>query len=397
MLVLLDSLATYFLASVAGIGFPVNAILPGLILVMVARHGVSKMLPDTSTSIWVVLAIAGFSLGIAFNEELGIDRFLKIGSAFSAFIIGYNVGYWGRNDKKLADYLLLVGLVYSLVCVLALLKIAPGLFPIKEAMGFKEGNLVVRPEITIDQNFQIYYLFFICFIFTQSFSTIRYGLAGLALLGALFTVVTLQTRSGTILLGLSFGLAVIYPVWMKSKGSVFRLLLVFTAFVLIVAIKLDDIQDIASGILDRFFNDDFHTFWGRVISATYLFEKIVNPVWWFPRGNSEFIALYKDVPHFNPTAVFLEGGIIALAAWVALVLLPLFKGVAAVLKKKTDVFEALIVVGAGITFVAGLTLNTPYYEHAWLWAGALLGGLIKKKNSRRAALIHKRAQLRGEQ
>ena len=216
-------------------------------------------------------------------------------------------------------------------------------------------------------------------------------------MGALFTVVTLQTRSGTILLGLSFGLAVIYPVWMKSKGSVFRLLLVFTAFVLIVAIKLDDIQDIASGILDRFFNDDFHTFWGRVISATYLFEKIVNPVWWFPRGNSEFIALYKDVPHFNPTAVFLEGGIIALAAWVALVLLPLFKGVAAVLKKKTDGFEALIVVGAGITFVAGLTLNTPYYEHAWLWAGALLGGLIKKKNSRRAALIHKRAQLRGEQ
>ena len=171
-------------------------------------------------------------------------------------------------------------------------------------------------------------------------------------------------------------------------------MLVFTAFVLIVAIKLDDIQDIASGILDRFFNDDFHTFWGRVISATYLFEKIVNPVWWFPRGNSEFIALYKDVPHFNPTAVFLEGGIIALAAWVALVLLPLFKGVAAVLKKKTDVFEALIVVGAGITFVAGLTLNTPYYEHAWLWAGALLGGLIKKKNSRRAALIRKRAQLR---
>src|SRR5690606_11107339 len=121
---------------------------------------------------------------------------------------------------------------------------------------------------------------------------LRYLVALAILAGSLYILSQLQTRSGVILIALTFILSFYIPVWMKTRSGLLPTFGAFIFLAIILTIYSSQILGIAGGLIDRFLDDDFHTFWGRVHSATYLFGKVFNPAWWVPQGNSHFVRLY---------------------------------------------------------------------------------------------------------
>ncbi len=377
---MLDSMVIYFLPG--KILFPVNGLLPVLIVVVYFLQNKNKKLLPMSVLFWLLVLFIGYISGAVLDVNPYGTAIKKNITSISAFIIGYNAIIKNTDYDKLLNVFIAVGLLYSVICVLALLGVSKSLFPVVYAYGFNEGVPIVRAEVTTDQNYQIYYLFPPMLAIARKQSALKYGLILMAFVGALYAVVQLQTRSGLILLFLAALIPLLIPVWYRVKFSVNRVWVIVVGIVLLLLFKLPAIIEFSSSMISRFTNSDMGTFWGRVHSFTYLFEKVYNPVWWLPQGMGEFLKATGNFPHSSSTVVFLQGGILSLAAWVVLVFFPPIKGVYYILKRKGDCFTSLIIVGGLISMVAAMSLPAPLFEQVWLWLGATSGVLynINKKN-----------------
>lgn len=379
-LVLLDSMISYLVVPRLPVPFPVNALLPIGMLLPLGFAGVSHALPSQKVLAWLFLSFLGFSLGIAILPELPLLRYLKILSALCAFFIGYNAIKYAVNENAYINVVLIVSFFYAVVCVSALLGVAPGVFPLVKAYGFREGVEFFRPEITTDQNFQVFYLFPGLLALAIPLNYLRGGIVFFIALAALYSLAQLQTRSGIILLVITLFLAYFYVAWIQRRSIAWQSLVVGLLFFVIFLVKQAAIVSLISDIQYRFFEDDFDTLWGRVHSATYLLEKVWNPLWWVPQGNTEFMALSNGVkPHFSPTAFYLEGGLLSLLGWFALVLVPIVSLLKQSLARRFDGFELAIVVGAVIACIGTLSLNAPLHEHLWLWMGAAQGVYARRR------------------
>ncbi|MCW9014364.1 MAG: hypothetical protein OQL06_11320 [Gammaproteobacteria bacterium] len=378
VLITLDSLMVYIGKQIAATILPVNMIVPLILAILLVIKGKNYLLPDKTNLTWLAIAVLGFTSGIFTISELGFPRLFEIGSAATAFITGYIFAKWVKDENEAAKPLMLIGVLYTTVCVIAVSKILPQYFPIIIKLWAHNGQLIERPEVTTDQNFQIFYLIPGIIIFSLPFQKIRFSLAIYILLGSLYALAALQTRSGLLIaLGLVF-LATISPIWAKTLGK-WKLYVIPALGLLIAIIFLPSILNLASGIIIRFTETDYSTGLGRLHSFLYLFEKIYNPIWWLPQGNKEFLELTGNIPHANPTAVFLDGGMFALVAWVALTIVPLLKLSKQFMKSKLDNLAVMLFLGAIGAFLAQLSLNVPLMDQVWLWAGITNGILARNK------------------
>jgi hypothetical protein len=380
LLVLFDSLFTYLLRSVLGVEFPVNAVLPLLLLLWVFKWGMRPVVPAMSVTMLLGLLFLAFSLGILVIDGFTWNRYAKIVTAFAAFFIGFLAFRWSDDEEFYARIFLFAGLVYVVICIVALSGVVPSLFPVTNAEGYKDGVLITRPELTTDQNFQVYYLFYIVLALTLPFRAVRFGLAFLGTVGAIFILSQLQTRSGVLLMIALTVMCLAAPLWKSDLGRA-KTFLLPVLILAVVAANLDIILNSSAALVDRFVNDDYRTFAGRVFSMTYLFEHIWQVGWWVPQGNAHFLALTNNIPHFNPTAMFLEGGILGLAGWMALWVVPLFLLWLTMLRQQLDALGILILFAGTISMFAQLSLNAPLHEHIWLWAGAVVAVLERHRTS----------------
>jgi len=378
VLITLDSLMTYIGNELTGSILPVNIIVPPILAILVIVKGKDYLMPNLATTTWLSIAILGFFTGIFTISELGISRLFEIISAVIAFVTGYAFARWVSDEDEAAKPLLLIGIIYTTVCVIAISKLLPQYFPMVIKLWAFNGQLIERPEVTTDQNFQIFYLIPGIIIFTLPFQKFRFSLALYIILGSLYTLIGLQTRSGLLIaVGLIF-LATFSPIWTKTLGK-WKLYTIPLLGILVFIIFLPTIHTFANAIMIRFTETDYSTGLGRLHSFLYLFDKIYNPLWWLPHGNQEFIKLTGNLPHSNSTALFLDGGIFALVAWIILVIVPLLKLSKWFLKSRLDNLSVMLFLGALGSFIAQMTLNVPLMDQVWLWAGVSNGILARQK------------------
>ena len=311
-------------------------------------------------------------IGIFTAPDIGTSRIFQIISIIVYFYCGYIAFRWSTSSSLIQMVLMVLGSIYVIVCTVALLKLYPSIFPIIESVWSQNGVLQSRPEVTTDQNFQVFYLIPVALAIVMPLTTTRLLILSILVVGALFTLSQLQTRSGFIAFLIILFLGLISALKNKQMG---RKKIVFLPIISIVAFLafLPYIVNTASLLIYRFTDHGYDTAQGRLDSALYLVDKLFNITWWLPRGNSEFLQATGNVPHTNITALFLEGGIFGLVLWFCIIVIPtLSLGIKIFFKGNLDPI-AVIVGCAGLGVLAlQLTLNVPVHSQVWLWTGAVI-------------------------
>ena len=334
-----------------------------------------------------VTAIAAIALGLLLAVAIGVEEawlsFKQTLTAVCGFIIGYQATRRNDDLRPFIFLLALIGLAYALVCVAALLGVSSTYLPVIYAYGFNNGVPVIRAELTTDQNYQIYYLLPIILglILKQSLVRLFTLLFGVA--ASFYVIIMMETRSGLLLMLTLLAGIVLLPVWYKQKNSVNKVLALSVIVLLVALVKLPEIIDISQGMIRRFTESDLGTFWGRILSITYLFEHIYNPIWWVPKGQNIFLLEHGSFPHSTPTSIFLRAGILGLIGWLSLIAWPVVKAAVLIHKRRINIYQATIVFGATISLIASFSLPAAMFEQVWLWGGASWGIIEFNKSQRR--------------
>lgn len=372
ILIFLDSLLVYFTKQQLGVIIPVNLTIPVLLIAAAVSRGPKHITPDIKTILVLSMTMLGFFAGVVILPEFGRARIFEIVSATIAFIVGFTFIKWSRDSNEVAPIFLLIGIAYSITCMIALSRISPGLFPVIDKVWSLNGTLINRPEVTTDQNFQIFYLIPGLLILSLPLKKLRLILTLVCFIGSLYALAKLQTRSGILVCFSVAVMCVIAPIWTKSLGRKKTYIFpIITA--LVAAISLPIILEYAHEIILRFTKTDFSTGLGRLHSLLYLFDNIYKPTWWIPHGNAEMMALTGNKPHSNPTGIFLDGGILSLTGWVILFVLPIFRLSKLFFKRKLDNLTTMLLIGCIAYMIIQLSLNVPLMDQIWLLAGALIG------------------------
>jgi len=203
------------------------------------------------------------------------------------------------------------------------------------------------------------------------------------MVGAMFILARLQTRSGSLaFLGIGL-LCLLAPLRNKRLGR-WKLVTIGIAGLVFLATGLPWLLKHSNLLIARFIDTDYATGYGRLLGFTYLFEHLFDPLWWSPQGNAEFAQRYQGtgsdaVPHSNITAMFLEGGIIGLCAWLILFLAPAWQLSIMFLRNRIDPLATMILMGGICMLVTQMSLNVPFFKQPWLWAGAVVGALYRSR------------------
>ena len=373
IIVLSDSLGTYFLRTIADISFPVNAFLPVLLLATVAISGFHIIRIPSVCWFFLVLGVLGFIFGIALIQDVSIRRLLSIGAALSAFFVGYVSVRWSTDDSPYFWILMYISFLYVVVCILALTGVNPNLFPVINAAWSDGRQVHLRPEIMVDQNFQVFYLFPLVALLPSVRGWFSFVVVILGTLGAFYIMARLQTRSGFVVLTGVLVFGWIAKLWSDRKIE-WQLALVPIFLVSFMGIFADEIFDAAKLLILRMENAGSGGL-GRLDSTLYLFPKLLDLYWWIPQGNTAFIQSHGDLPHSNATAMYMEGGMLSFLMWVSIFLYPLLKLFWAFVKRRLDSLGVLILSCGLAAMVTQFSLNVPFYEQVWFWAGCVIAAL----------------------
>ena len=380
ILIFADSLINYFLRTFFH-PLPVNTlvIIPFFGLFLLRR--LPNIIPGYRTITWLFIAVLGYTIGVFSAPDITAHRFLEIASAILAFLVGF--GFFKNNDNEnmVARLFIYITIAYVIVCLLALSRHMPSIFPVIDQIWSQNGILQRRPEVTTDQNFQVFYLFPAALLLSLPFKLKRFTLNILVVVGSLLVLAKLQTRSGTLIFLGAIFLSLISPLFVKSLGRKKLTTLPILGFFAVVA-AIPIIISSADLLIYRFFHTDYRTGLGRLYSFLYIFEHAWDPTWWLPQGNESYIIATGNKPHSNITAAFLEGGILGLLSWIALVLLPVFRLSKRFLFGRLTNFAVIGFIGCVTMFVTQLSLNVPMVDQVWLWSGAAIG-LLENRAQRK--------------
>ena len=377
IIIFTDSLMNYFLKSVYK-PLPVNTLAVPIFAAAVMIGGPKVVLPNIKVLLWLFCAVLGFLIGILSVDDITYLRFFEIATALVAFFVGYAFIINNDDENFVSRIFLILVLLYVIICLLALSRQFPSVFPIIDKIWSKNGSLQIRPEVTTDQNFQIFYLFPAGLIMALPFRWPRFLLASFAIISSLFILAKLQTRSGTLLMAGTLFAALISPMFIRSLGRRKVLVLPVVGFIAFT-LSLPYIIQSADLLIYRFVETDYSTGLGRLYSFLYLFETVWNPINWIPKGNAAYVAATGNVPHSNVTAFFLEGGILALAAWFALIFVPLIRMGLKLLRGRLSHLSTVAFLGCLTMFVTQMSLNVAMIDQIWLWAGIGIGTCVKEK------------------
>lgn len=388
--VLSDSLINYFLKSFIGIALPITAILPVILAIIVMKWGWRQLIPPTYITIAIGLASVGFLAGPLIVKDISPYRVVETIGAVSAFLVGYFSLRWTSDENHFARLFIFVCGLYVVVCVIALLHIAPSLFPVVNSPWAFRGTIEMRPEVMTDQNFQVFYLFPILLVLALPYRFWRFWPAALIAVGGLYVLAKMQTRSGMLVYLGTLALSLLAPLWTRALGRKKIIILPFVGLALVI-LNLDWILRVGNLMIVRFTETDYATGYGRLVGITYLFDHLLNPLWWAPHGYAEFTKAYGNIPHSNVTAMFLEGGILGLYMWVVVFVVPLIRLARLYFKKQLDPLATMILLAGLSCLVTELSLNVPFFKQPWLWAGAVVGVFYRIRQERLAAAREKHA------
>jgi O-antigen ligase len=335
----LDSAFAYF-ANPAGLHVTANAAVPFILLYFFCFDSRSVSLPR-GTFIWLCILVASLCLAILTARDMSPHRILEAGSCAAAFFSGYLLCRRAADENQLARWMIALSLVYVVICVIALRGLNPAHFPVNNFYWSQDGLAQARPMVTADSNMQIYYLFPAALVLALPFRLVRMAITAVAVLGGLYVLAQLQTRSGTLAYCGMMALALSAPLWNKELGRTKMLLYPLVGAAGIV-VFWPVISQVAGLLLYRFTEDDMASGNGRLGSMLYAFQHLLDPYWWVPRGADEFLQRYGGLPHSNLTAIFLDGGLPGLIAWGALVVVPVGQAAALLLKRKLDAASIMI-------------------------------------------------------
>lgn len=378
LLIVADALIAYEL-KVLFRPLPILSIVPLFVLGYFCTNPVAMNLLRPKEIFFLVLAFTGYSIGIVTADGVTLLRLLEAAGAISAWL----VGFWLFRSRKLTHrfflIVLIITFVHSLVCIIAIADIAPRLFPTYDQIWSLNGTLIRRPSVTTDQNFQIFY-------FLPAVGMVLVVKRNLISIGALLTsliaflvLCLIQTRSGILILIGSFisGLALI--ILGKNTPRFKAIVLVASGMAGVSFVIINEHDAILSALL-RFTQTDYATAYGRLDGFVYFFQKVINPVWWIPQGNLEYIKRVGNAPHSNITAQLMDGGLFAVISWLVLVAIPsiilYFKLIGKSLNESVS-FVAIVALGM---LVSQMTLNVPLNDQVWLWGGAAYATLLNTRS-----------------
>lgn len=380
--ILLDSMITYYSNNFFGFLAPVSLLLPFIILYISMRWGAEGFKLPNSVSLALFISLTAFLCGHILNNEYTITKLGAPILAMCVFLIGFYAFRWCSNENRIIWLFIIVSLMYGVVCVLALQRFNPALFPMIEYYWSNEGQLVLRPEITTDQNFQYFYLFPATALLLLPYKLVRTSLILLATLLSAYVLVSLQTRSGIMTFVGLVSLVMLAPLFYRELGRG-KIVMLPVLFVIFAIVYHEAIINILSNLLARLSDAGAQqTGLKRLASTLYIFRQLMDPVAWFiPQGNREFLNEYGVKPHSNISAMFAEGGIWGLYMWLIAFVVPIYSLSVLFLKRRLDAL-AIVILCSGISMlILQSTLNVPFFKQPWLWAGAVLGTLVRVRSA----------------
>lgn len=370
-----DSIFSYFLRPL-GFTITANAIVP-LVLIVVAVFVAPSVLKISWTYIlWLGVLVLSLSLAAMTAAHVSIYRILEAGGCAVAFYSGYILWRQCHEARQLNLILSSMSLLYISICTIALLKIDPVHFPITETYWSMDGVEQARPRLTADANMQFYYLFPAALALVLPARFLRTSVAIVAAIGTLYILSMLQTRSGVLVFVIVLLLALAAPVWKSDLGRGKSIALAMFGAILVVG-AWPMIGKLTAALFYRFQDSTMASGNGRIDSTLYIFEHLLDPYWWIPRGPDEFLRRFGNLPHSNLTGIYLDGGLLGLIAWAMLVVRPLAKGTFLFFSHRLDSVAVMALIAGVAVAILQLTLFNTTMDQVWLWAGAVAGGLSR--------------------
>lgn len=291
-----------------------------------------------------------------------------------AFVIGMIAIVKQEDDGRfLAELLVVLAGLHLIVCLLALWRVSPALFPIIDSPYWRAGRAISRPEITTDQTRQVLYLLpGLCVLFING-TLVRTIFGMVVAAGALYVAFKVQSRGGFALLAVAIPLAMLIGLRYRIQRPKLVIPVVILVAGLVVS-QVDVILRVAADVLWRVQQLD-GTYGGRLASITYLFEKVGDPAFWLPQGYGDFYSRYGAAPHSFPTMFYLMGGLLSLGAYLLLVGIPLWVLGKRVIQRQATGLQRICFFLGLCAFA--LQLTQPVVTHAifWVIAGATVGAL----------------------
>ncbi len=383
-IVLLDALMSYLSRSWTGLHIPTNAFLPfAITYLFFQRSGKMPIFPPMTWMLFLVMTTVSFYIGALMVNSIPVQRIFAISAAAVTFMVGYYGASNASTPNSWGRMFLFVGGMYTFICVVALLKVLPRVFPTESGVWLgNSGKPILRPSVMVNQNFQVLYVFFVSFPLVLCDSKKIKALAAIASVFAAYVLAQMQTRSGLMAYGGVLLMLLMSPLFIRGKIKKW-LFFMPVVFIGLMAYLISSGLFSNFAVYERFFANDYRTLDGRIYSALYLFEKISQVSWWFPHGESEFRNATGNIPHFNPTAFFLRGGMPALIGWIVLFVVPSILLGLRILKKRANKIQFVFFAATCVSLIVQFSLNLAFNEQVWLWAGISVGAL-KQGSSKRS-------------
>ena len=329
-LVSIDAVQAYMLKNIAGFSYPVNAVAAAVVVLLYLQDP-ERLFPSKALTVLLAAMVAMFILGFYIGDYELNNPFLAertplqltagIVNSAAMLMLGYYCFRW-MPDSALIKVILLAGIAHGIVNTLAISGVYPSLFPVNYSEAAIEGKWVVRMETTTDQNFMVFYFLPSAALLVLPFQRYRTTVALLVTLMGLYSVVGVQTRSGTIVLFGCIGLAGIAPMYMKELGRKKTIILACLGAIISI-IYYRALLNIASGLIFRFTEVGNRNLMGRLGAIEYFAQNFWKPHFMIPSGPGVFTAEHGNhLPHSNITSMMLRGGIIGVVAWFAVYFFP---------------------------------------------------------------------------
>ncbi len=390
-LVSLDAVIAYLLRG--RLPFPINAIIPVLLVLLIPFTGARSYKPDQITSIFLCLAIAGLLIGLATVEGVHGRRIFRVAGAGLAFVIGY-AGFHTLVTRKAWYWLIAtIGAGTAIVAMLSLLKVAPSIFPSVDTLIKIGGKFYIRPSVYTDQNFQIFYLVYLAPLMVLARSNLEYGVGIVLAFASAYVLSEMQTRSGVLVFAGTFFLAGFVRIFVFRTSLKEKALVAIPLTIVVFGVTLWFAQGGGDGIVGRFTQADYASGYGRLRSLSYFFEKLADPSFWLPAGPEAFSRLSGgNYPHSNITAIYLEGGLVGIIGWLGIFVFPLIRLTISVAQRRCDLI-ILFVWSCGVGLMAAqLSLYVPTVDPLWLWGGVVAGAARASSRKRWEARSRMTAQ-----
>jgi len=368
-LVLMDRPLMYTLESILGLAFSSNRLLLILVVPLIFFHAKKIRLSNIEVTVFFVTLLS-FVVGVIFLDEFDGSEIISIIGVIFPFFLGVILSRY-FHEKIFKTFLLYVAVFPALVGLLAVTNIFPSIFKIVNQLHMVDGELVNRPEVFTDQNFHIMYVFWLIPLVNFIKGKVSYFIWFSLVATNLFVLAAIQTRSGLIyFLFCSVFFMYIYQT-IKWKHWFFLM-----AFLIFFSLFFVDylIAYISETTIYARFSQNTETGSHRIESFTFWIYRLFDFEYWVPFGNSEFDQIYGgNIPHSNITAFYLNGGIMALVGYFYLILIPLVKLWGRKLKGLLDAEQKFVLVCCFTMLLVQTSLNLPYNEQVWFWAGLCLG------------------------